>query len=401
MSGSKLALLGGPPVRSELLPYGRQAINQDDLEAVVRVLQGDWLTQGPTIGDFEEAFAAVHGAKHAVAFANGTAALHGACFAAGLGPGDEALVPAMTFAATANAVVYVGGEPVFVDVDPATGLLDPEQLTRAITGRTRAILPMHYAGLPVDMDAIRTVARAHGLKIIADACHAAGAVYRGEKAGVLGDLACFSFHPVKHLTTGEGGMVLTDDPDEAARLRAFRSHGIYRPQPDDREVGGWHYEMRELGYNYRLTDFQAALGLSQLRRLPEFIARRRAHAAAYDEAFAGEPLLGRLTEGSDRLCVYHLYPLLFDMAGLTCDKRTLFAALRAEGLGVQVHYIPVPRHPFYRKRGVDPAATPGAEAFFEKEISIPLFVEMTEQDRLDTVAAVRKVLHFYRRKDRS
>jgi perosamine synthetase len=201
------------------LPYGRQAINQDDLEAVVRVLQGDWLTQGPTIGDFEEAFAAVHGAKHAVAFANGTAALHGACFAAGLGPGDEALVPAMTFAATANAVVYVGGEPVFVDVDPATGLLDPEQLTRAITGRTRAILPMHYAGLPVDMDAIRTVARAHGLKIIADACHAAGAVYRGEKAGVLGDLACFSFHPVKHLTTGEGGMVLTDDPDEAARLR--------------------------------------------------------------------------------------------------------------------------------------------------------------------------------------
>lgn len=196
-------------------------------------------------------------------------------------------------------------------------------------------------------------------------------------------------------------MVLTDDPAMTERLRAFRSHGIYRPKATGERVGGWHYEMRELGFNYRLTDFQAALGLSQLRRLPEFIARRRAHAAFYDEAFAGEPLLGHLIEGTNRHCVYHLYPLLFEMAGLTCDKQTLFAALRAEGLGVQVHYIPVPRHPFYRNRGVDPAATPGAEAFFEKEISIPLFVEMTEPDRQDTVEAVYKVLNYYRREDRS
>jgi perosamine synthetase len=389
------ALEGGSPVRDRMLPYGRQSVNAKDIEAVVAVLQGDWLTQGPTIPSFEQAFAARLGAQHAVAFSSGTAALHAACHAAGLGTGDEAIVPAITFAATANAVLYVGAKPVFVDVDPRTGLLDPADLSRVISERTKAILPMHYGGLPADMEPIRDMARDRGLIVIEDACHALGAFWRDVPAGRIGEMGVFSFHPIKHLTTGEGGMVVTDDPALAGRLRQFGSHGIVRPE--DAGQGGWHYEMRDLGYNYRLTDLQAALGLSQLARLNDFLDARRAHAAAYDAAFEDVSGVRTPPRLAGREHAYHLYPLLFDLDRLRCDKQTLFAALRAEGIGVQVHYIPVPRHPYYRSLGYDPADTLGAEAFFEREISVPMFVDLTPADRGDVVAAVRKVVTAYGR----
>lgn len=392
-----LAIHGGRPVRRELLPYGRQAIDEADRAAVLEVLAGDWLTQGPAIARFEEAFAARFGAAYAVAFANGTAALHGACFAAGLGPGDEAVVPAITFAATANAALYVGARPVFADVDPRTGLLSIASLKKALGTRTRAVLPVHYAGLPADLDEIMALAESRRLIVIEDACHAPGALFRGKPAGRWGHLACFSFHPVKHLTTGEGGLVLTDNPEYAERLRCFRTHGIAKDPAAIGREGGWHYEMRFLGFNYRLTDFQAALGLSQLGKLDEFLRVRREHAAAYDREFTALPEVAFLPVDEKRTCAYHLYPLLFDMDALTCDKRTLFAALRAEGIGVQVHYIPVPRHPFYRSLGYDPALTPGAEAFFAREISLPLFVGLTAADRDDVVTAVHKVVAAFRR----
>lgn len=392
----RLALFGGTPVRGSLLPYGRQAVGPADIEAVTAVLHGDWLTQGPTVAAFEEAFARRVGRRYAVAFANGTAALHGACFAAGLGPGDQAIVPAITFAATANAVLYCGAEPVFADVDPRTGLLDIADLPRVLSPQTKAILPVHYAGLPVEMDPLLELARRAGVMVIEDACHAPGATCGLGQAGALGDMGCFSFHPVKPLTTGEGGMVVTDDAALAERLGSFRSHGIVRDQAAVEREGGWHYEMQALGFNYRLTDIQAALGLSQLARLDEFLAERRAHAAFYDAMFAELPEVDVLQWRDDRTCAYHLYPLLFDLDALTCDKRTLFAALRAEGLGVQVHYIPVPRHPYYRARGYDPAATPGAETFFAREITVPLFVGLTERDREDVVTAVNKVVAAFR-----
>jgi UDP-4-amino-4,6-dideoxy-N-acetyl-beta-L-altrosamine transaminase len=388
----QLALHGGKPVRQILLPYGRQRIDEADIAAVGEVLRGDWLTQGPTVTRFEEAFAAKLGVRHAVAFANGTAALHGACFAAGITSGQEVVVPAITFAATANAALYLGATPVFADVDPASGLLSPDDLRKKITPRTKALLPVHYAGLPVDMAPLRDLAERHGLVVIEDACHALGATYRGVPAGRLGDLACFSFHPVKHITTGEGGMVVTDDDAYAEKLRLFRTHGIGKDPARVEAIGDWHYDMVHLGFNYRLTDFQAALGLSQLRKLDRFVAERQAHAAAYDQAFADMPGVSPLRVPADRTCSYHLYPLLFDMARLSCDKKTLFAALRAEGIGVQVHYIPVPRQPYYRTLGYDPAATPGAEEFFAREISLPLFVGLTDADRHDVLTAVRKVV---------
>ncbi len=397
MAKVKLALHGGTPVRTDLLPYSHQHLDEDDIRCVSEVLRGDWLTQGPTVLAFEQAFAEYIGVRHAVAFSNGTAALHAACHVAGLKAGDEAVVPAITFAATANAALYVGALPVFADVDPDTGLLDPASLPDLMNWKTKVILPVHYAGLPVDMEPILAIARARELIVIEDACHAPGAVYRGRNAGAIGDLACFSFHAVKPFTTGEGGMVTTASDEFAAKLFAFRTHGIVKPPERVAEVGGWHYEMVDLGFNYRLTDFQAALGLSQLRRADDLLRLRREHAAYYDRAFSGVKDVAYLREGRDRRCAYHLYPLLFEMETLRCDKKTLFAALRAEGIGVQVHYIPVPDHPYYRSLGYDAASVPGARRFFAREISLPLFAGMTERDREDVVEAVNKVLAAFRR----
>jgi len=262
-------------MQKKKIPYGRQLIGEDDIRAVADVLRSDWITTGPCVDRFERAFAAVVGASHAVSVSSGTAALHAAMFAAGIGPGDEVIVPSMTFAATANCVVFQGGTPVFADVDPATLLIDINDTERKITSRTRALIAVDYTGHPCDYDRLTALARGRGLLLVADACHSLGAEYRGRRSGSLADMSAFSFHPVKHITTGEGGMVTTGDPDLALRMRQFRNHGITTDQRQRAERGTWYYEMTALGYNYRITDFQCALGMSQLGKLPGWLARRR------------------------------------------------------------------------------------------------------------------------------
>ena len=397
---AQLALYGGPPVRRELLPYGHHDVSDADVEAVSRALRSDWLTSGPLIGEFESAFASVAGASHAVAVCNGTAALHAAMFAIGISPGDEVIVPPMTFAASANAIVYQGGTPVFADVDPATLLLDPGQVAAKITSRTRAIVAVDYAGQPCDYDALRQAVADRGtapVPIVADGCHALGARDRGRPVGSMADVTAFSLHPVKHITTGEGGVTTTDDEPLAARMRMFRNHGISSDHHQRSAQASWMYEIAELGYNYRLTDIQCALGLSQLARLAPRVARRQEIAAAYTRAFAAIPEIRPLAVRAGIVHAYHLYVVQADTARLGCDRQTLFAALRREGIGVNVHYIPVHLHPFYRERFHTAAGLcPAAEAAYERILSLPMFPAMTAQDVQDVVEAVTKVVAAFR-----
>jgi perosamine synthetase len=382
-AAAELAINGGRPVRATMLPYGRQSIDDDDVRAVVAALQSDWLTTGPAVAEFERAFAAATGAAEAVAVSSGTAALHAAMHALRIGPGDEVIVPTMTFAASANCVVYEGGTPVFADVEPDTLLIDAAKIR--ITRRTKAIVAVDYGGQPCDYDALRSF----DLPIVADACHALGGSYKGSPVGALAKLNVFSLHPVKHVTTGEGGVITTDDAELARRMRVFRNHGITR---DHRErEGSWFYEMVELGFNYRITDFQCALGTSQLRKLRDSVARRRAIAARYDRFFAGTPEIAPLRVRADARHAYHLYPVL-----LSIDRAAAFRALRAEGIGCNVHYIPVHLHPFYKERfGTGPGLCPVAEAAYERLITLPMFPAMSDRDVDDVIEACTKVLAAY------
>jgi perosamine synthetase len=391
-----LALHGGTPVRRDVLPYGRQVIEDDDVQAVVEVLRSEWLTTGPRVGAFEEAFAAFTGAREAVAVSNGTAALHAAMHAVGVEPGDEVIVPAMTFAASSNAVVYMGATPVFADVDPQTLLLDPDSAAAKITSRTKAIVAVDYAGQPCDYPRLRALADRHGLALVADACHAIGGALDGRAVGTLADVSTFSFHPVKHVTTGEGGMITTDAPELARRMRTFRNHGITTDHRQRAEQGSWFYEMVDLGYNYRLADFQCALGMNQLRKLPGWIQRRRAIARRYDEAIAALPAVRPLAVRAGAEHAYHLYVVRLDLARLDADRATVFQALRAEGIGVNVHYIPVYLHPFYRERfGMEPGLCPEAEAAYAEIVSLPMFAAMRDADVDDVVTALGKVAAAY------
>ena len=391
-----LAIEGGRPVRATLLPYGRQCIDEDDVQAVVSVLRSNWLTTGPKVQEFEEVFATRVGAKHAVAVCNGMAALHAAVYALGIGPGDEVIVPAMTFAASANCVVYQGGTPVFVDVDAETLLLDPAQAEAKITPRTKAIIAVDYAGQPCDYDQLWALADRHGIKLVDDACHALGGSYKGRPVGILANLNTFSLHPVKHITTGEGGVITTNDATLAQRMRVFRNHGITSDHHQREAVGGWFYEMEDLGCNYRLTDFQCALGVSQLRNLVSWIARRQGIARRYDVAFAGLKSVRPLAVRSDISHAYHLYVVALDLDRLRVKRGAVFAALRAEGIGVNVHYIPVHLHPFYQKRfGTGPGTCLVAEAAYERILSLPIFPAMMDRDVEDVIAAVGKVIGAY------
>jgi UDP-4-amino-4,6-dideoxy-N-acetyl-beta-L-altrosamine transaminase len=393
-----LAIHGGPPVRGSLLPYGHQDIDDDDIEAVVRILRSDWITTGPTVREFEDAFAASVGARHAVSFSSGTAALHGAAFAAGLGPGMEAITTPLTFCATANCVIYQGATPVFADVSPDTMNIDPAEVARRITPSTRAVLPVDFAGHPADLDAILELARGHELVVIEDASHALGAEHKGRRVGSISHMTVFSFHPVKHVTTGEGGMVTTDNPDLAARLRLFRNHGIDSDARKRQASGQWHYEMVVLGYNYRLTDIASALGLAQLRRLDGNLRSRRRIASRYDEAFSGLPGIVRPMERPGISSAWHLYPIRVDVPRLRFTRAEVFAALRAENIGVNVHYIPVHHHPYYCERfGYHGGEYPRAEACYESLISLPMFHAMTDQDVDDVIAAVVKVMEHCQR----
>ena len=376
-----------------MIPYGRQWIDEQDIEAVVKVLRSDWLTTGPMVEAFEESVAEFAGAKYAVAVSSGTAALHAAMSAVGVGPGDEVIIPPITFAATGNAVVFQGGTPVFADVNPDTLLIDPTKIVAKITPRTKAIVAVDYAGQPCDYDALRAIADRHDLVLVADACHALGAEYKGRKVGTLADLSVFSFYPVKHITTGEGGMVLANDTKFIAKMRRFRNHGIATDYHQRSELGTWYYEMVDLGYNYRISDFQCALGLSQLRKLPHWIARRQEIAKRYHEAIASISAVNPLCVSPEVFHAYHLYVIRLDLDQLKADRATIFTVLRHEGIGVNVHYIPVHLHPFYRMCfGTGPQLCPVAEATYEQILSLPIFPAMTDQDIAHVIAAVRKVV---------
>jgi perosamine synthetase len=395
-TNEKLAVDGGVPVRKTLLPYGRQCIGEDDIQAVVQVLRSDWLTTGPKVGEFEEAFAAWVGARHAVSFSSGTAALHGAAFAAGLKPGDEAITTPMTFAATANCLLYQGATPVFADVSADTLNLDPEQAAARISPRTRAILPVDYAGHPADLDAILELADRHGMTVIEDASHALGAEYRHRRVGSIAHMTVFSFHPVKHLATGEGGMVTTDRADCAEALRRFRNHGISSDARQRQAEGQWHYEMVLLGFNYRLTDIACALGISQMKKLEANLSRRREIATRYALAFRDLAGVMPPTVRADANPAWHLYPIRLNLQKLSADRSRIFRALRAENIGVNVHYIPVHRHPYYRDRfGYRGGEYPIAEDAYERLISLPMFHGMSDGDVEDVVHATCKVVGHY------
>ena len=368
-----------------MIPYGKQSIDENDIRAVVEVLRSDWLTTGPFVEKFERAVADFTGAKHAVAVNSGTAALHSAMFALNIAPGDEVIVPALTFAATANAVVYQSATPIFADVDEDTLLIDPDAAESKITHKTKCIIAVDYTGQPCDYDALKYIANKKGINLIADGCHALGAEYRGQKVGSLADLTAFSFHPVKHITTGEGGLITTDNSEFAKRMTRFRNHGINIDYRVREQKGTWHYEMIDLGYNYRITDFQCALGMSQLHKLPDWIDRRQEIARRYNTAFAElssvEPL--QVKEGLSH--AYHLYVIRLKLEKWKAGRADVFDALREKGIGVNVHYIPVHLHPFYRRQfGTASGMCPVAEAAYERLLSLPIFSGMSDDD-VDTV----------------
>lgn len=345
---------------------------------------------------FERTVADFTGAGEAVAVSSGTAALHAAMYAIGIGPGDEVIVPPMTFAASANAVVYQGGAPVFADVEPDTLLIDPGSVEARITPRTKAVVAVDYAGHPCDYDALRALTSRHGLALVSDACHSLGGEYKGGKVGALADLTVFSFHPVKHVTTGEGGMIVTGDPALAGKMRLFRNHGITTDHRERSEQATWHYEMVDLGFNYRLTDFQCALGISQMRKLPRWIARRQEIARNYDAAFAASEAFNSLTRRENVSHAYHLYVIQLEQALLKADRSRIFSDLRARGIGVNVHYIPVHLHPFYRKRfHTGPGDCPAAERAYERILSLPIFPAMSPKDVDDVTSAVMEVIRAH------
>jgi perosamine synthetase len=390
-----LALNGGTPVRGKLLPYGRQSVEAADIRAVEEVLKSDWLTTGPQVAEFEEAFAEWVGARHAVSVSSGTAALHAAAFAAGLNEGDEAIVSPMTFCATANCILYQGGTPVFADVTKDTLNLDPGQAAAKVSSRTKAIFTVDYAGHPSALEELTEIASSKGMLLIEDACHALGAEYKGKRVGAFADMTVFSFHPVKHITTGEGGMVTTDDARLAETLRRFRNHGISSEARQRQESGQWFYEMVFLGFNYRLPDIACALGLSQLARLDANVARRREVAARYGRELRDLPLMLPIVR-EEIHPAWHLYPIRLRLESLSAGRAEIFRALRAENIGVNVHYIPVHQHPYYRtKFPSNEGMFPIAENAYQQLISLPMFHSMTDDDVGDVIHAAKKVLSHY------
>jgi perosamine synthetase len=368
------------------LPYGRQEIGDADIKAVVEALVSGWLTTGPRVGAFEKAFAHHCGARHGVAVNSGTAALHAAMRAIGVRTGDEVIVPAITFAASANAAVYEGATPVFADIEPDTLLIDPASVRGHITPRTKAIVAVDYAGQPADYDALKEIAVRRGIRLIGDACHSPGATYKGRAVGTLAEISCFSFHPVKHLTTCEGGMALTDDAKMAGHMRRFRNHGIDSDHRSREAAGAHAYDMTELGYNYRLPDVQCALGMAQLTRLDGWVRARQKIAMQYDRALARLDHVTPLKTHDDRTNAHHLYVVKLDPA---LDRDKAFAFLRSRGIGANVHYAPVYFHSYYRARGYAPGLAPMAERATRHILTLPMFPSMTVEDVERVVDALK------------
>ncbi|AXK21578.1 UDP-4-amino-4,6-dideoxy-N-acetyl-beta-L-altrosamine transaminase [Bacillus sp. COPE52] len=391
-----LGIHGGKPVRETYLPYGQQQIDEYDIQAVVDVLKGDFLTTGPMVQQFEGAIAKYVGAKYAVSFSNGTAALHAACYAAGINEGDEVITTPMTFVASANCILYQGGQPVFADIDNETYNISPKSIEEMITNKTKAIIPVHFTGQPVELEAIQKIAKENNLIIIEDAAHALGATYKNKKIGSIGDMTMFSFHPVKHITTGEGGVITTNNPLFYEKLVQFRTHGIERnPHKLLENHGPWYYEMQFLGYNYRITDIQAALGISQLSKLDSFIKIRKKYVDIYNKEFSSLSEIIIPKQLPQTSSSWHLYIIRLNTKLLKCNRKEVYEALQRENIGVNVHYIPVHLQPFYQKLGFEKGVCPQAENVYEEIITLPLFPKMTEADVWDVIQAVRKVLSFY------
>lgn len=390
----RLAIEGGKPVRSELLPYGRQWVDDKDIASVVEVLESDWITQGPKTNEFEKKVAEYCGAKYAVAVSSGTAALHAACAVTGISQGDEAITSPITFPATANAVIYCGGKPIFADIREDTLDIDSNEICRKLSPKTRAILPVDFAGHPADLDEIKAIAKEKGLIVIEDACHALGAEYKGRKVGSLADMSIFSFHPVKHITTGEGGMIVTNNEEFYEKLKIFRHHGIVKNNLDK---GSWYYEIHNPGHNLRITDLQCALGISQLKKLDRFVQRRREIAVRYNEAFAEiEEVITPVEEG-DIKTVYHIYVIQLRTEMLKVGRKEVFEALRAENIGVNVHYMPVHLHPYYQREfGYKKGDYPRAERYYERAITLPIFPKMDDRDVEDVIEGVKKVIFNFK-----
>ena len=396
----ELAIFGGKPVREKPIYYGRQCIEQDDLDAVVETLKSDYITCGPKVSEMEKMLCKVTGARYAVAVSNGTAALHLSALAAGFGPGDEVIVSSITFAASANCILYCGATPVFADIDPDTYNIDPESIKKLITPKTRGIVAVDFTGQAVQNKEIREICDEFGLVFIEDAAHAIGTKYDGKQVGSLADMTCFSFHPVKTITGGEGGAVTTNNKGYYDRLMLVRTHGITHCEDlmeDAPHEGSWVYEQIMLGYNYRLTDFQAALIVSQMTKLDSFKQRRQEIVKQYDNAFSKIPEIIVQKEISESDTCRHLYIIQLDLDELRCTRREFFDAMSAENVQCQVHYVPVYWFPYYRHLGYEKGLCPKAEKVYRGIMSIPLYPKMSNQDVRDVIHAVKKVVNYYRK----
>ena len=395
----ELAIFGGKPVREKPIYYGRQCIEQDDVDAVIQTLTSDYITCGPRVKEMESTICKVTGAKYAVAVCNGTAALHLSAMAAGFGPGDEVIVSPITFAASANCVLYCGATPVFADIDNETYNIDPACIRKLITPKTKGIVAVDFTGQAVKLDEIREICKEYGLILIEDAAHSMGTKYKGQPVGSIADMTCFSFHPVKTVTCGEGGAITTNDEEIYRHLMRIRTHGITRNisemvHPTD---DGWYNEQVELGFNYRLTDFQAALLCNQLKKLPKFTQRRKEIVAQYDKAFSEMPEIQVQKEIPESDTTRHLYVLRLHLEKLKCSRRQFFDALYAERTCPQVHYLPVYWHSYYEKLGYQKGLCPNAESYYESSMSIPLYYSMTDEDVADVIHAVKKIIAYYQK----
>lgn len=396
---SELAINGGKPIFEKRIGYGHQYIDNADIQAVVDVLKSDYLTCGPKIDEAEKKICQITGANYAVLLANGTAALHAAIHAAGIGPGDEVITTPITFAASANCVLYCGGRPVFADINSETYNIDPDSIEQRITAKTKAVIAVDFTGQAVEVDRIREICEINNLLFIEDAAHSLGTKYKGIPVGSMADMTEFSFHPVKTCTAGEGGAITTNDSELYKKLLLFRTHGITRMQSlmDKPSEGGWYYQQVDLGYNYRMTDIQAALLSSQLDKLERFGNRRKELVKRYNEAFSDIPEILVQKEIPESDTVRHLYIVQMNLERLRVGRKEVFDALLAEGVGVNVHYIPVYSFPYYQKLGYKMGICPNAEKLYNRMISIPLYYSMTDEEQEKVILAIKKVVDYYKR----